>query len=387
MSRAVFAIGDVTDPRCWSGIPYYFWKAAAAAGFATGAAQLPLEGTRWPRRRWALRRLLTGHRPAGFQYSQAFLDRAEAMLPREQLAGEIISFQHHFPRARTVSAAGGSISYYLDAPFAALASGRGLDLKLPADVVAETLALDRENFNKANRIVTMAHWTAEVMKNECGVPAEKIFTILPGANLDLPDGWKPKMKTSQPGKDRPFVLGFVGADWQRKGLPLLLDVRDDLARRGWKAEVRAAGIAPPELARRDGMHFVGYLDKRDGTGRFVEFLADCDVGCLFSKREALGISTLEFLRVGVPVAGFAIEGPADTLPADAGFRFAITANTAEVADRFEGYLRNDAEREAFIAAAARHSIGVTWERSVREFQTLWATGRLESPFRLYSDTT
>ena len=34
------------------------------------------------------------------------------------------------------------------------------------------------------------------------------------------------------------------------------------------------------------------------------------------------MSVLEFLRAGVPVAGYAVEGPAETLPPDAGLRFA-----------------------------------------------------------------
>ena len=158
MTRSVVAIGDVTDPRCWSGIPYFFWKAAAKAGFATGAGQVPLQFARWPRRRWALGRILSGRRPSGYQYSEAFLDRAEAFLPPDLLAGEVISFQHHFPRAQTVRRAGGRISYYLDAPFAALSSNRGLDLRLPSDVVAATLEGDRKNFALAERLIVMAKW-------------------------------------------------------------------------------------------------------------------------------------------------------------------------------------------------------------------------------------
>src|SRR5581483_7235418 len=99
-------------------------------------------------------------------------------------------------------------------------------------------------------------------------------------------------------------------------------------------------------------------------------------------REALGISTLEFLRAGVPVAGYALEGPADTLPPDAGFRFAPGTPPAAVADRLDAYLRDEAEQTAFAAAARRHSGRVTWERCVREFQGLWDTGRLDDPVRL-----
>ena len=344
------------------------------AGFAFGAGKVSLDWTTWPRRWWAAGRVVRGRRPAGFQYSSSFLDRVEAELPTELLAGEIISFNQTFPRAETVRAAGGRISYYIDATLAAMTTGRGLELNLPADVARQACELERRNYALADRVLTMARWTAESVIAECEIPKEKVCTVLPGANLDLPEPWSSLAKPGRPGLDRPFVLGFVGADWKRKGLPLVCDVRDELARRGWTVAVHAAGNAPPELATRAGVHFVGYLDKRTQAGQFVAFLSKCDVGCLFSSREALGISTLEFLRVGVPVAGFAVEGPADTLPPDAGFRFQPTATVAEIADRFEAHLKDPAEQAAFAGAAAGYAGQVTWVRCVSECERVWAGG-------------
>ncbi len=373
--RAVAAVGDAADPRCWSGIPYFFWQAAREAGFATEAVRLDLGWAKWPRRVWGLRRAVTGRRPRGFQYSARFLDAAEARVPRELWAGEVVSFSQHFPRAATVRAAGGRISYYIDATFAAITQGRGLELDLPLDVATEGRRLESENYALAERVVAMASWTAGSVVTDCEVPADKVFTVMPGANLELPPGWVPTMPAGRAGVDRPFVLGFVGKDWARKGLPLVCDVRDILESMGWKSAVLAAGDAPPELTRRKGVEFAGFLDKRDGTAGFVDFLARCDVGCLFSTREALGISTLEFLRVGVPVAGYAIEGPADTLPADAGFRFAPLESAAAVAARFDAYLRDEGEQVTFRRNAQQHSGRMTWQRCVEEFIQLWEAAK------------
>src|SRR5690606_21783522 len=116
--------------------------------------------------------------------------------------------------------------------------------------------------------------------------------------------------------------------------PLLASVRDELERRGWKTRILVAGEAPPELRRAPGIEFAGFLDKGQDSEAFLRLLTRCDLGCLFSEREALGISTLEFLRAGVPVAGFAHEGMADTLPPDAGFRFSPGAAPSEIADEF-----------------------------------------------------
>ena len=51
--------------------------------------------------------------------------------------------------------------------------------------------MERENFRLADRVVTMARWAAESAVADCGVPADKVFTILPGANMELPAEWEP----------------------------------------------------------------------------------------------------------------------------------------------------------------------------------------------------
>jgi glycosyltransferase involved in cell wall biosynthesis len=387
MSLSITAVGDSTDPRCWSGIPYHFSSAARRAGFAEEAWRLDLEKVRRARRIWNARQFLFGRGLGGFQYSAPFLDRLEAEVPTPLWSGEILSFNSHFPRSTTVRKNGGTLHHYLDAPFAALASGRGLDLRLPRGVVADALALEQDNFAASEHVVLMARWAAEVAVSECGVPAEKCHVILPGANLELPADWSFPYREGRSGKERPFTLGFVGMDWRRKGLPLLIEVHQALQRRGWKTRVLAAGEAPAELRSIPGVEFVGFLDKHRNPGSFLDFLANCDVGCLFSEREALGISTLEFLRAGVPVAGFAHEGMADTLPPDAGFRFPLGASAESLADELEHYLRDEALQDQLRRAARAWSKLVTWDRCVGEFQELWSTGTVANPLRLWKGIT
>lgn len=377
--RSVAAIGDVADVRAWSGIPFHFLEAAQAAGFASIPWRLDLRALRGPRVRWSLGQLLRGRRAGGFQYSAAFMKAAGAQVPEALFASEIITFHQHFPPCGAVKAAGGRLNHYIDATFAALASGRGLDLRLPSRVVEEGRQAERENYRASAHVVTMARWTAESAVIECGVPAAKVAIILPGANFSLPPDAVLAAPPGRVGRERDFVLGFVGMDWQRKGLPFMVEVRDLLAARGWRVKVQAAGAAPQELADREGVNFVGQIDKSGAQGdHFFRFLKACDIGCLFSRAEALGISTLEFLRAGVPVAGFAHQGLADTLPPDAGFRFPLEASAADVADTFEVYLRDEAKQEEFRHHAQHWSPLVTWERCVAEMQELWQTGSVRS---------
>lgn len=379
MIRSIAAIGSTCDPSTWSGIPYFFWQAAKSVGFADAPWEMDLSQVRWQRYLWNLLHLKDGI--GGFQYSAWFLDLLERQIEKSLKASEIITFNQHFPRISTISRAGGSLNHYLDAPFSAFAGGKALTLKLPRAVIERAVRLEKENLYGSRRIITMARWAADAISEDHGIQRSAIHTILPGANLMLPEGWTFPEFDSEAGIDRDFVFGFIGKDWNRKGLPWLLELCDELHRRNLRVSVMAAGNAPPELLRRDRLTFAGFIDKRHDGSRFLDFLTRCDVGCLFSSQEALGISTLEFLRAGVPVAGFEHEGMSDTLPVDAGFRFSPATAVSHAADVFEGYIKNT-DAQALLRANARRWSGLlTWERCVMEFQELWATGDIRNPVR------
>jgi glycosyltransferase involved in cell wall biosynthesis len=291
----------------------------------------------------------------------------------------VVTFNQHFPRGHSVAARGGQLAHYIDATFASFCPPGGLAENLPAQVRATAQRIERENYATSERIVTMARWAADSVIRDCGVPPTKVATILPGANLKLPPDYAFPLATGEAGRDRPLVLGFIGKDWKRKGLPFLLEVRTKLERMGMPALVRCAGHCPAELLQTPGLEYAGFIDKAIEPGRFVEFLAGCDVGCLFPKREPLGISTLEFLRAGVPVAGFMVEGVADTVPPDAGFRFEPAATAETVALTLRTAFGDASAAGKLRVAAQAWSPFVTWERCVKEWQQLLTTGTVKCP--------
>jgi glycosyltransferase involved in cell wall biosynthesis len=381
MIDAVAAIGDAGDINCWSGIPYHFGEAARRQRAAAVPWRLEIGRFAAARRMWNLNQVLRGRGAGGYQYSEAFLERAEAAIPAAQWRGRVLSFNQHFPRSRSVAMREGRIVYYIDSTFFSFCLSGGFARKLPAQVRADAMALERENYGASEWVVTMARCAAESAMRDCGVPACKVATILPGANLRLPPDFSFSCVPGRPGRDRPLVLGFVGKDWRRKGLPFLLKVRAELERLDLRAVVRCAGYCPAELSREPGLEYVGFIDKAREPARFLEFLVGCDVGCLFSGHEPLGISTLEFLRAGVPVTGFMVEGVADTVPPDAGFRFAPTATPVEVALTLSAAFRARAEVARLRAAARAWSPLVTWERCVCEWRELLTTGAVRDPVR------
>src|SRR5258708_5811405 len=81
MQRSVAAVGDVTNPSSWSGIPYHFWRAAMKAGFATLPWQMNLETFKRRRVAWNVKQGMMGRGVGGYQYSDDFLERLEAQSP------------------------------------------------------------------------------------------------------------------------------------------------------------------------------------------------------------------------------------------------------------------------------------------------------------------
>ncbi len=379
MIASVAATGDVSDINCWSGIPYHFATAAVACGHSVKPWRLDMKQFKSGRHRWNLRQLLCGRGVGGYQFSEAFLARAEAAIPANQWLGRTLSFNQHFPRGKTVAANGGRLVHYIDATFAGFCRPGGLAARLPARVQKSACALERENYAASEWVVTMSRWAASSVVRDCGVASTKVATILPGANLILPPGFSFSDPDGVPRRARRLRLGFVGKDWKRKGLPFLLLVRAELERRGVPAVVRCAGNCPDELSGQPGLEYVGFIDKAKKPAEFLGFLTDCDVGCLFSEQEPLGISTLEFLRAGVPVAGFMIEGVADTVPPDAGFRFSPTVEPSEVARTLAQAFQNLATMNQLRENARRWSPLVTWERCIAEWQELLVTGGIKFP--------
>lgn len=374
----VCAVGDVSDPRAWSGIPYHFWLAARERWGEVDAFRTNLNRHYWPRRLWNLGRVLTGRGRGGYQYGKMFLESLESELSADLSGKHLLSFNQHFPRASTVLARGGKISYYIDAPAAALFEGRGLDIRLPRAIREEAIATEAENYRLAEKVFVMARWAKDDLLTRWPELACKIHVVLPGANIV--SDFRPQVRPIDAA--RPFTLGIVGMDWKRKGLPLLVEVARRLRKSGVNAEIMAIGGCPDEYARLEFVRYEGKIDKRTEAERFLKLIGACDLGCLFSESEALGISVLEFLRCGVPVSGFLHEGMLDTLPPDAGLRFRRDASVDEITSRIAAFANAPSERNAAVDKACQYASMVTWSRCVNEMDEYLQTGDCASALRL-----
>jgi glycosyltransferase involved in cell wall biosynthesis len=360
--RALVAYGDVNRVSTWSGIPYFFLQAGRRTGlFQVGVAVHP-ERFRYRRLLWNASRPLSLDRPRGFMYSRAYL---HALWADRHPPNGISEYVSHFQPLPPTDVVRVPVTYYIDATMHQYFED--YRRRLGRRIHSEALVREREAYLAARFVVCMSRWCADDVEAFYGVPPENVRVITPGANID---------EASVPaaarwdGKLSPLRLGFIGVDWERKGGPVLLDVATKLQRMGHSVEIVVIGPDAAALPSHPALRAVGFIDKARELPRFVELVRSFHFGCLLSSAEALGISLLECLRLGVPVIGTAVGGIVDTVSEDTGLLMPAEQTGEWLAEELAAVLQTP-ERYARMREAAQNVAGhQSWDRTANEFLVL-----------------
>jgi glycosyltransferase involved in cell wall biosynthesis len=361
-NRALVAYGDANSISTWSGIPYFFLQAGRRGGLFTAGVGLHPERFRLRRLVWNALRSLTMDRPGGFMYTR---DHLEALWRDGDVPAETDEFVSHLQLLPPPEVAAGRVTYYIDATMRQYFDGYGR--RLGRRIRAEAVAREQDAYQAARYVVCWSRWCADDVEASYGVSRDNIRVILPGANVDEsslpgPAEWN--------GSLSPLRLGLVGMDWERKGGPILLETATALERMGHPVEVIVIGPAASRLPSHPSLRAVGLVDKRRDLPRFVELVRSFHFGCLLSRAEALGISTLESLRLGVPVIGTAVGGIVDTVPDEAGFLLPPERTSERLVEALLPLLDTPDLYAKMRAGAARVAKGQSWDRTVKEFKEL-----------------
>jgi glycosyltransferase involved in cell wall biosynthesis len=257
------------------------------------------------------------------------------------------------------------VSYYIDATMSQYFEEYGR--QLGRRIKGEALAREKEAYQAARFVVCMSRWCADDVEASYGISPEKVRVILPGANIDEASVPAP---TAWDGSLVPLRLGFIGIDWERKGGPVLLDVATRLQTMGHPVEVVVIGHDASKLPSHPALRAMGFIDKARELPRFVELVRSFHFGCLLSRAEALGISTLECLRLGVPVIGTSVGGIVDTVPKDAGLLVPAERTGEHLADELAAVLETPGRYARMREAARIVAADQSWDRAAREYLAL-----------------
>ena len=160
-------------------------------------------------------------------------------------------------------------------------------------------------YRKSAAVFTMSRWLREFLIRECGLPAEKVYAVGGGINVDAAG--------IRPGEKQGRRILFVGRNFIRKGGPLVVQAFRILQEKYLpEAELYLAGAGEEEVREAlqergiplesiDGqrIHLLGDLPPE----KLTDYYNLCDVFCMPSYFEAYGLVFAEALVYGLPCIG------------------------------------------------------------------------------------
>lgn len=143
-------------------------------------------------------------------------------------------------------------------------------------------------FRRCRGLLPWSEWAAQSMIHDYGAPPDNVRVVPPGIDLDR---WTPAPRADRP---RPRLL-FVGADFERKGGPLLLDVfRRHL--RG-QCDLRIVTRSPVHEAPDVEVH----VGLKVGDSKIRELYQTSDVLVIPTLADCYSMAALEAMACGLPV--------------------------------------------------------------------------------------
>ncbi len=220
--------------------------------------------------------------------------------------------------------------------------------------VAMQLFLERRELATARVIVPNSIVIKEQLAHYYPEFAHKLSApVVPGVTMPAPRAW-------QPAPNDGGIVGFVGKEWQRKGLPLAVDVAAALRRTRPNLELWVVGPEPQEAQHLFAGWQGGYrlLGWRSGTEHFGQL----DVLLHPARAEPYGMVISEAMARQVPVVVSGRCGAAEQVSADAG---AVLPLDAPI-ERWVGAVAQQLDRTTAPPSFVR-----SWRDVAREYETIY----------------
>lgn len=374
------AEGDVNDVRTWSGTPFHLLQKAREQGLIDEG--LPLAIVVDSRRQlhrylWNLANLLRGRGRGGYAFSAPCLERLWAP-QRRRLAGAVVINCYQLYPPSVVADPAITRWYYIDQTLRQLFDDYGLRQSVGPWLAEDAIRREQAGYHAAAGLIVHSHWAAESLIRDYGLPPERVQVVVPGANLDEAGyrQWAAGRAPPQVRREGELQLVFVGKDAQRKGLDRLVRALALARGAGAACRLRVIGCPPeelpPALRSTAGIDWLGYIDKRRETRRFIETVAEADVGCLLSRAEAGGIGLREYHALGLAVLGPQVGGSPDHVLADAAKLLPPDAGDEQVAALLIDWSRDREAVQRLRERSWAQREQVSWSVTVRRMAEVLA---------------
>lgn len=228
--------------------------------------------------------------------------------------------------------------------------------------------------NRSATIVCVSEGVADDVRAHYPRAAERVVTIQNGVDTDR---FAPGVRAEDAralraslgiSPSRPLAV-FVGSDWERKGLELVLHAL--ASAREWDLAIAGAGdrgryeALAASLGLERSVHWLGLTSD-------VQPVYEMAQAFVFpSSYEAFSLASLEAAACGLPILATPINGVRELI-VDEESGFVIDRDAGEIADRLKR-LAADPELMANIGSAAREAaLAFGWDRMVARHHELYA---------------
>lgn len=164
--------------------------------------------------------------------------------------------------------------------------------------------LHRYALRRCAAVTPWSNWAAQSFVRDYGVPEQRVHVIPPGVDLAAWSVPAHRRADSYGEADRvrPFRLLFVGADFERKGGPLLLDV----FRRHLAGRCELHLVTKADVPNEEGVYvYQGFGPNERGLRALYE---QCDALVLPTRADCFSMASIEAMACGLPVISCPVGG-------------------------------------------------------------------------------
>lgn len=157
------------------------------------------------------------------------------------------------------------------------------------------------------------------------------------------------------------VIGFMGKEWQRKGLPQAISVWRELKKERPKLAIRIAGVSSDEIIHLFGKNehdyeVLGLIKDKESFFRSIDLLLHP------AKKEAFGMVVSEAMTIGVPVLCSTECGASELVTERFGVHLPADADEA---------MWHEAASQLLCAEKSEASFSRSWEQVTREYKYIY----------------
>jgi len=235
---------------------------------------------------------------------------------------------------------------------------------------------ERRVLRRADLALCNSRYTADVVGRAYAIAPERLRVLhkaVETADLERPTVLPPDPVGSRP---RGARLVFLGSDWRRKGLDVLVAALPIVAQRVREVSLTVIGPDPGDRGIRVLLQDAEVVERVHLLGRrtraeVAAVLWHSDVLVLPSRREALGVAVLEGMAAGLPVVASRAGGIPEILRPGLEGLLVEPEDATGLAESLVGLLVDPDQRAAMSAAGKRRSQEFSAEMMTSELRAIY----------------